>query len=91
MRLPPPHRYVTAGIPPQRWPATRPLAASGVLTRREVEVLRLIAAGMTDRQIAATLSVSRKTASNHVSSILRKIGVATRASAASYAVRAGLA
>lgn len=64
---------------------------SPLLTRRETDVLQLIAAGLTDRQIAATLSVSRKTASNHVSSILHKIGVATRASAASYAVRAGLA
>ncbi len=64
---------------------------SSRLTPREADVLRLLATGMTDRQIAAALSVSRKTASNHVSSILRKIGAATRTGAASYAVRAGLA
>ncbi|MFT4039748.1 MAG: LuxR C-terminal-related transcriptional regulator [Thermomicrobiales bacterium] len=60
------------------------------LTRREVDVLRLLAAGMTDRQIAEALFISRKTASNHVASILRKIAVDTRAAAAIYAVRAGV-
>lgn len=60
------------------------------LTRREADVLRLVARGMTDRQIAATLYISRKTASNHVHNILRKAGVSTRTGAVGFAVRAGL-
>jgi DNA-binding NarL/FixJ family response regulator len=54
-------------------------------------VLRLLATGKTDREIAEALFISRKTASNHVASILRKAGVETRAAAAIFAVRAGLA
>ena len=60
------------------------------LTQREVDVLGLLATGMTDRQIAVTLAISRKTASNHVASILRKLDAKTRVSAAILAVRAGL-
>ena len=60
------------------------------LTRREADVLRLVARGMTDRQIAATLYISRKTASNHVQNILRKAGVSTRTGAVGFALRAGL-
>jgi DNA-binding CsgD family transcriptional regulator len=59
-------------------------------TRREADVLRLLATGMTDREIAENLFISRKTASNHVASILHKAGVETRAAAAIFAVRAGL-
>jgi DNA-binding CsgD family transcriptional regulator len=61
------------------------------LSRRESGVLQLVATGMTDREIAHALFISRKTASNHVANILRKLGVETRAAAAIYAVRAGLA
>jgi non-specific serine/threonine protein kinase len=61
------------------------------LTRRELDVLRLLASGHTDRQIAATLSISRKTAGNHVTSILAKFGVENRTAAATLAVRRGLA
>jgi non-specific serine/threonine protein kinase len=61
------------------------------LTRREVEVLHLLAEGHSDREIAAVLFVSRHTAANHVSSILAKLGVPSRAAAAAYAVRHGLA
>lgn len=60
--------------------------ASSVLTRREADVLRLIAVGLTDRQVAATLGVSRKTASNHVANILRKLEVPTRAAAVARAI-----
>jgi DNA-binding CsgD family transcriptional regulator len=52
------------------------------LTSRELEVLRLVAAGQSNREIAATLVISPKTASVHVSNILAKLGAATRTEAA---------
>ncbi len=60
------------------------------LTGREVEVLRLIAAGRSNSQIGEELFISVKTVGNHVSSILSKAGVANRSEAAAYAVRQGL-
>jgi DNA-binding CsgD family transcriptional regulator len=60
------------------------------LTSREVEVLRLLAAGYTNPQIGEALYISRKTASHHVSSILAKLGVTTRVEAAGVAQRLGL-
>jgi DNA-binding NarL/FixJ family response regulator len=60
------------------------------LTPRELEVLRLLAAGYTDPQIGEALYISRKTASHHVSSVLAKLGVATRVEAAGIAHRVGL-
>jgi two-component system, NarL family, response regulator DevR len=56
------------------------------LTEREREVLALIARGYTNKQIAQTLYVSEKTARNHVSHILEKLGLARRSEAAAYAV-----
>jgi len=60
------------------------------LTGRELAVLRLLVAGRTNAQIGAELYISTKTASVHVSSILRKLGVASRVQAAALAERAGL-
>ena len=60
------------------------------LTSREVLVLQLLAAGRTNAQIGAELFISPKTASVHVSNILRKLGVSGRAQAAATAERAGL-
>ncbi|WP_041259616.1 helix-turn-helix transcriptional regulator [Pseudofrankia inefficax] len=57
------------------------------LTARELEVLRLVAAGGSNPQIASALFISRKTASTHVSNILGKLGVATRGEAAAVAHR----
>ncbi|MYV68164.1 hypothetical protein GT043_19935, partial [Streptomyces sp. SID2131] len=57
------------------------------LTRREQDVLRLVAAGRTNRQIAEELFISPKTASVHVSHILAKLGVAGRGEAAALAHR----
>jgi DNA-binding NarL/FixJ family response regulator len=57
------------------------------LTRRETEVLRLLAEGMTDREIADRLFISRRTASNHVSAILTKLEVPDRRAAAGHARR----
>ena len=69
-----------------------PSAADAIgLTEREVEVLRLIAAGWTNQQIADALFISRKTASVHASHIFDKLGAANRAEAGAMAHRLGLA
>jgi DNA-binding NarL/FixJ family response regulator len=60
------------------------------LTPRELEVLALLGMGMTNREIAATLIISVKTASVHVSRILAKLSVPNRASAAVLAQRLGV-
>ena len=65
-------------------------AASLGLTRREAEVLQLVAAGRTNRQIGQALFITEKTASLHVSHILTKLGVAGRGEAAAIAHRLGL-
>jgi len=61
------------------------------LSGREVQVLRLIAAGHSNRAIAQALFISPNTVLHHVSSIFAKLGVANRAEAAAYAIRRGLA
>ncbi|MCA9879232.1 MAG: response regulator transcription factor [Thermomicrobiales bacterium] len=67
-----------------------PARGNGVLTRREVEVLRLVARGWTDRDIAERLYLSRRTVSNHVSNILGKLDVPSRRAAVVTAVRLGM-
>jgi DNA-binding NarL/FixJ family response regulator len=62
----------------------------GELSPRELEVLHLIARGMENAKIAETLTISPRTAKNHVSSILAKLGLPSRVEAAIYAVRRGL-
>lgn len=70
----------------------RPLAALPAgLTEREVEVLRLIAAGHTNKEIADALFLSGKTVSRHLSNIFAKIGVSTRAAATAFAFENGVA
>ena len=59
------------------------------LTERETEVLKLLARGKANKQIASSLFVSEKTVKAHVSSILMKLGVQSRTQAALHAVRAG--
>ena len=61
------------------------------LTPREVEVLRLISAGSTTRQIAEELIVSPATVERHITSLYRKIGARGRADATAYALRHGVA
>jgi DNA-binding CsgD family transcriptional regulator len=60
------------------------------LTAREIDVLRLLARGMSSRQIAAHLVISPKTARNHIEHIYAKIGTSNRASASLFAMNAGL-
>jgi DNA-binding NarL/FixJ family response regulator len=67
----------------------RPLAAtaSEKLTRRESEVLRLLAQGLTQDEIAGRLEISPKTVSTHIEHVLRKLGVHSRAQAVALAFR----
>jgi DNA-binding NarL/FixJ family response regulator len=67
----------------------RRTAAAG-LTAREVEVLILLARGMSNKQVAARLVITPKTAGNHVEHIYAKIGASSRAAAAMFAVQHGL-
>jgi DNA-binding CsgD family transcriptional regulator len=68
----------------------RPASAAG-LTPREQQVLRHLAEGKTDQEIATALFVSRRTVATHVRHIFDKLGVTSRAAAAAQAVRLGLA
>jgi DNA-binding NarL/FixJ family response regulator len=69
--------------------ATRAALPAG-LTKREAEVLRLLALGMTVRQVADRLVISTKTAEHHVEHIYSKIGVSTRGAAALFAIEQGI-
>ncbi len=80
-------RRARIGTAPDEAPDGDVLAA---LTSREREVLRLLAAGRTNREIAAVLFITPKTASVHVSNILGKLGAASRTEAAAIAYREGL-
>jgi len=75
-----------AGGSPQRSAGLRPAA----LSEREVEVLRLVARGLSNREIAGCLYISPRTAEHHVQHIYSKIGVSSRASAALFAMEHGL-
>ena len=71
--------------------ASAPQACHAGLTRRELEVLRLIAAGKSNREIAKTLYLSPRTAERHVANIYLKLGTHSKAEAAAYALRHNLA
>ncbi len=66
-------------------------AAADTLTARELEVLKLVAQGQENAEIAEQLGISSRTAKNHVSSILAKLELSNRVQAAVYAVQHGLA
>ena len=61
------------------------------LSEREVEVLKLVARGLTNQEIAETLIIGERTVGNHISSILSKLHLANRTQAALYALREGIA
>jgi predicted ATPase/DNA-binding CsgD family transcriptional regulator/Tfp pilus assembly protein PilF len=68
----------------------RAAPAISLLSARERDVLRLVAEGRTDREIAAALSLSYRTVTTHITAILTKLDVDSRTGAAVYAVRSGL-
>jgi len=74
---------VVSSLAPSKAPALAPPAG---LTRREVEVLRLVAQGLTSHQIAEQLVLSPNTVNVHVQSIYNKLGVSTRVEAARFAI-----
>ncbi len=80
--LPQPIPREPAPAPPAKSPVTHPAG----LTKRELEVLRLLAGGMTNPQIAEHLVISLPTVSTHVTSIYNKLGVTSRSAATRYAV-----
>ena len=83
----------TGDVPPPITPTH--LAHSGYqlelrLTKRELEVLRLVAEGQTDREVADALTLSPRTVNRHLSNIFTKLDVPGRAAAVAYAIRQGL-
>ncbi len=70
--------------------AAEPRAGEPTLTQRETEVLRLVAKGLTARQIANRLTLSHRTVENHVQSTLRKLQLHNRVELARYAIEHGL-
>jgi NarL family two-component system response regulator LiaR len=74
-----------------RPPQPRQAATTDPLSERELEVLRLLARGMSNQEIADSLVVGEATVRSHVSAILRKLQLASRTQAALYALREGLA
>jgi DNA-binding CsgD family transcriptional regulator len=71
-------------------PAAAPAPNVFGLTEREVEVLRLIATGLSDREIGDALFISPRTAQKHAATIFGKLGVNTRTAAATAAIRVGI-
>lgn len=67
--------------------STSPKLIEEKLTRREIEVLKLLAEGLFNKEVAYTLNISEKTVKNHVSNIFKKINVSDRTQAAVYAVK----
>lgn len=68
----------------------RSLSGPEILTERELEILRLIAQGLSNKEIASSLRIGEKTVKSHVSSLLAKLGLQSRTKAALYAIRLGL-
>lgn len=86
-------REVHAGrrtLPPDVQAKLQERASSPTLTPREVEVMRLVAAGRRDKEIAVALAISNQTARVHIKNIYAKLGVSDRTEAMSVAIRRGI-
>jgi two-component system nitrate/nitrite response regulator NarL len=79
----------TGGIPARG--QTAPATQDNTLTRRESEILQLVAAGMSNKEIANQLTITEGTVKNHVHNALEKLHLTNRVQAAAYAVRQGFA
>ncbi len=96
---PRPPRWPSAIGMPRCWRESRALGTAALrrlgcpmgCLAREAQILRLVARGLSNREIGAALFISEHTAANHIRSILRKTGCANRTEAASYAHRHRLA
>ena len=81
-----PEQALAAQRPSPPFTSTSPATYPGGLTAREVEVLRLLAMGMTDKQIAQQLVISRRTVNAHLTSIYGKLQLSSRSAATRYAL-----
>ena len=81
---------IAAGLVRQMSKAAKPAAAPDTLTQREVEVLRLVASGATNKEIASDLNITVNTVKNHLSEILDKLHLQNRTQAANYAMNQGM-
>ncbi len=79
--------YMPTARPVSTSPTNFRVPYSDQLSKREIEVLRLVASGLTDAQIAERLILSRRTVGWYLSAIYRKIGVSSRSAATLYAVK----
>ncbi len=73
------------------WKSANPNRTARILTRREHEILLLVAQGLSNLDIAATLHLAEKTIKHHMTALMRKLGVRNRVEAALYAQRNTLA
>jgi DNA-binding NarL/FixJ family response regulator len=80
---------ITAAIPPCH-SSCRQSSTLGMLSKREQEILRLLAMGMENCEIADTLCITKRTVQNHVSTVYQKLCVKGRSQAVLYAIKAGL-
>jgi DNA-binding NarL/FixJ family response regulator len=88
--MPPLEKRISKRLARRREPSRKTRYRDG-LTEREVEVLRLVAKGFTNKDIAGLLHISSATVATHLTHVFRKTGCANRAEAGAYAVRRGLA
>jgi len=81
---------VSARSKAEKIPGLKPSATSEMLTRREVQVLGLIASGHSTKELASALGITFKTAVGHRSSLMKKLSIHDTASLVRYAIRTGL-
>ncbi|HEU0245319.1 MAG TPA: response regulator transcription factor [Candidatus Limnocylindrales bacterium] len=81
----------TGGLPTRGARSAAAAPQDSVLTRREAEILQLVAAGMSNKEIASELTITEGTVKNHVHNSLEKLHLTNRVQAAAYAVRQGYA